>query len=118
MMMKLLISIHGKLENTNKGIKLLSNQYGEVSKSIAMGDEKLTQNIGNLVNQQNVVTEVSNRHLKEIKDRLQQIENKPDPPAIGDIEALILKQSEMRIDGEDRTIQHDSKGHNTSIRCG
>ena len=117
MMMKLLISIHGKLENTNKGIKLLSNQYGEVSKSIAMGDEKLTQNIGNLVNQQNVVIKVSNRHLKEIKDRLQQIENKPDPPAIGDIEALILKQSEMRIDGEDRTIQHDSKGHNTSIRC-
>ena len=58
----------------------------------------MTKNIGNLVNQQKAVIEASNSHLKVIKNHLQGIESKPAPPAIGEIEAIIPKQSEMRID--------------------
>ena len=99
MMLNLLRNANAKLENTNQGIKLLSNQYAEVAKSIATGDDRIIQNIGNLVNQQKAVIQESNRHLQRIEARLQGIENKPDPPAIADIQALIPTQSEMRIDG-------------------
>ena len=104
MMLKLLENLNAKLENTNQEIKLLSIQYAEVTRSIATGDETLTQIIGNLVNQQKAVIEESDKHLKTVETRLQGIENKPDPPAIADIEALIPRQSEegtpspMRID--------------------
>ena len=95
MMLNLLRNANAKLENTNQGIKLLSNQYAEVAKSIATGDDRIIQNIGNLVNQQKAVIQESNRHLQRIEARLQGIENKPDPPAIADIQALIPTQSEM-----------------------
>ena len=98
MMMKLLASVNSKLTNTNDGIKLLSNKYAEVATSIATEDDKLFQKIGYFVNQQNAVIEESNRILKGVEARLKGIENKPDPPAIADIVALIPKQSEMRID--------------------
>ena len=42
--------------------------------------------------------EESNRYLQTVETRLQGIENKPDPPAIADIVAMIPRQSEMRID--------------------
>ena len=58
----------------------------------------MIQNIGNLVNQQKAVIEESNRYLQQVEAHLQGIEYKPDPPAIADIQAMIPKQSEMRID--------------------
>ena len=97
-MLKLLEGVQVKLKDTNDRIKLLSDKYAEVAKSIETGDDKLIQNIGDLVNQQKAVIEASNRHLKTVETRLQGIENKPDPPAITDIKSLIPKQSEMRID--------------------
>ena len=62
MMTNLLKNVSAKLTNANNGIKLLSDRYGEVIRSIATGNEK------------------------------------PDPPAIADIVALIPRQGEMRID--------------------
>ena len=91
-------SVNSKLEKTNEGIRLLYEQYAELARSIETGDVKIAQNIGNLVNQQKAVTEESNRHLQGIKNHLQKIESKFNPPAIGEIEALISLQSEMRID--------------------
>ena len=98
-MLELLNGIQAKLEDSNDGIKLLSDNYAEVVKSIAIGDDKLLQNVSNLVNQQKAVIQESNRYLQRIETRLQGIENKPDPPAIADIVAMIPRQSEMRIDG-------------------
>ena len=98
MMTNLLKNVSAKLSNTNNGIKLLSDRYGEVIRSIATGNENLMRDIGNLVNQQKAVIEESNRHLNRIEYHLQGIENKPDPPAIADIVALIPRQGEMRID--------------------
>ena len=98
MMMKLLEGVQAKLTNTNQGIRLLSNQYAEVARSIATGDEKIVKSIGDLVNQQKAVIEESNQYLQRIETRLQGIENKPVPPAIPDIQALIPRQSEIRID--------------------
>ena len=98
MMMKLLEGVQAKLTNTNQGIRLLSNQYAEVARSIATGDEKIVKSIGDLVNQQKAVIQESNRYLQRIETRLQGIENKPVPPAIPDIQALIPRQSEIRID--------------------
>ena len=98
-MLNLLKDVNTKLQNTNDGIRLLSNQYAEVAKSIATGDDKLIQNVSNLINQQKAVIQESNRYLQGIEARLQGIENKPDPPAIADIVAMIPRQSEMRIDG-------------------
>ena len=97
-MLKLLEGVQAKLENANKGIKLLSDKYAEVANSIATGDDKLIQKICDLVNQQKAVIEESNRYLKTVETRLQGIEDKPDSPALADIQALIPKQSEMRID--------------------
>ena len=98
-MLELLEGVQAKLTNTNEGIKLLSENYAKVVESIATGDEKLSKEIGDLVNQQKSVIEESNRYLQGVEARLQGIENKPDPPAIADIQALIPTQSEMRIDG-------------------
>ena len=98
MMTNLLKNVSAKLTNTNNGIKLLSDRYGEVIRSIATGNENLVRDIGNLVNQQKAVIEESNQHLNRIEYHLQGIENKPDPPAIADIVALIPRQGEMRID--------------------
>ena len=98
MMTNLLKNVSAKLTNANNGIKLLSDRYGEVIRSIATGNENLMRDIGNLVNQQKAVIEESNQHLNRIEYHLQGIENKPDPPAIADIVALIPKQGEMRID--------------------
>ena len=98
MMTNLLKNVSAKLTNANNGIKLLSDRYGEVIRSIATGNENLVRDIGNLVNQQKAVIEESNRHLNRIEYHLQGIENKPDPPAIADIVALIPRQGEMRID--------------------
>ena len=97
-MLELLEGVQVKLKDTNDGIMLLSDKYAEVAKNIATGDDKLIQNVSNLVNQQKAVIEESNRHLQGIETRLQGIENKPDPPAIADIVAMIPTQSEMRID--------------------
>ena len=97
-MLELLEGVQTKLTNTNDGIKLLSENYAKVVESIATGDEKLSKEIGDLVNQQKAVIEESNRYLQGVEARLQGIENKPDPPAIADIQALIPTQSEMRID--------------------
>ena len=98
MMTNLLKNVSAKLTNTNNGIKLLSDRYGEVIRSIATGNDNLVRDIGNLVNQQKAVIEESNQHLNRIEYHLQGIENKPDPPAIADIVALIPRQGEMRID--------------------
>ena len=98
-MLELLEGVQTKLTNTNDGIKSLSDKYAEVATSIATGDDNLIQKIGDLVNQQKAVIEESNRYLQGVEARLQGIENKPDPPAIADIQALIPTQSEMRIDG-------------------
>ena len=98
-MLELLEGVQTKLTNTNDGIKSLSDKYAEVATSIATGDDNLIQKIGDLVNQQKSVIEESNRYLQGVEARLQGIENKPDPPAIADIQALIPTQSEMRIDG-------------------
>ena len=98
MMTNLLKNVSAKLTNANNGIKLLSDRYGEVIRSIATGNENLVRDIGNLVNQQKAVIEESNQHLNRIEYHLQGIENKPDPPAIADIVALIPRQGEMRID--------------------
>ena len=97
-MLELLEGVQVKLKDTNYGIILLSDKYAEVAKNIATGDDKLIKNVSNLVNQQKAVIEESNRHLQGIETRLQGIENKPDPPAIADIVAMIPTQSEMRID--------------------
>ena len=88
-MLELLEGVQEKLENANKGIKLLSDKYAEVANSIATGDDKLIQKIGDLVNQQKAVIEESNRYLKTVETRLQGIEDKPDSPALADIQALI-----------------------------
>ena len=77
----------------------MSDRYAELVRSIATGDDKLIQNVSNLVNQQKAVIQESNRHLQGIEARLQGIANKPDPPAIADIQAMIPRQSEMRING-------------------
>ena len=98
MMTNLLKNVSAKLTNANNGIKLLSDRYGEVIRSIATGNDNLVRDIGNLVNQQKAVIEESNQHLNRIEYHLQGIENKPDPPAIADIVALIPRQGEMRID--------------------
>ena len=98
MMTNLLKNVSAKLTNANNGIKLLSDRYGEVIRSIATGNDNLMRDIGNLVNQQKAVIEESNQHLNRIEYHLQGIENKPDPPAIADIVALIPRQGEMRID--------------------
>ena len=110
-MLNLLKNVNTKLQNTNKGIKLLSDRYAELSTSIATGDDKIVQSISNLVNQQKAVIEESNQYLQQVETRLQGIENRPDPfvslqgieiksnpPAIPDIEPLVPTQSEMRID--------------------
>ena len=97
MMLILLKNVNARLENTTQGIKLLSTHYGEVTSSIATGNETMIQNIGNLVNQQKAVIEESNRHLNRIETRLQGIENKPDPPVIADFQAMIPRQIEMQI---------------------
>ena len=98
-MLELLEGVQTKLTNTNEGIKLLSENYAKVVESIATGDEKLSKEIGDLVNQQKAVIQESNRYLQQVETRLKGIEDKPDPPAIADIQALIPTQSEMRIDG-------------------
>ena len=77
---------------------MLSAKYAEVATSIVTRNESLIQNIGDLVNQQIAVIEESNRYLQGVEAHLQGIENKLDPPATADIQALIPKQSEMRID--------------------
>ena len=77
---------------------MLSDKYAEVATSIATGNESLIQNIGNLVNQQNAVIQQSNRYMEAVEARLKEIMNKSDPPAIADIQVLIPRQSEMRID--------------------
>ena len=97
-MLELLEGVQTKLKSTNQGISLLSNRYAEVAKSIATGDDKLIQNVNNLVNQQKSVIEESNKYLKGVETRLKGIEDKLDPPAIADIQALIPTQSEMRND--------------------
>ena len=94
-MMKLLEDVQTKLKDSNDGIKLLSVKYAEVATSIVTGNESLIQNIGDLVNQQIAVIEESNRYFQQVEARLQGIENKLDPPAITDIQALIPTQSEM-----------------------
>ena len=98
MMMNLLEGIQAKLTNTNQGIKMFSTKYAEVVTSIARGNESLIQNIGDLVTQQKAVIQESNKYLQQVEARLQGIEYKPDPPAIAGIQAMIPKQSEMRID--------------------
>ena len=98
-MLELLNGVNDKLQNANQEIKLLSDRYAVLARSIATGDDKLLQNVGDLVNQQKAVIQESNRYLQGIEARLQGIENKPDPPAIADIVAMIPRQSEMRIDG-------------------
>ena len=77
---------------------MISAKYAEVATSIVTRNESLIQKIGNLVNQQKAVIEESNRYLQKLEAHLQGIENKLDPPAIPDIQAMIPKQSEMRID--------------------
>ena len=77
---------------------MLSTKYAEVATSIVTRNESLIQNTGDLVNQQIAVIEESNRYLQKLEAHLQGIENKLDPPAIPDIQALMPKQSEMRID--------------------
>ena len=62
--MNLLKDVNTKLQNTNQGIKLLNDRYAEVAKSIAIGDDKLIQNVSNLVNQQKAVIQESNRYLQ------------------------------------------------------
>ena len=69
-----------------------------MAKSIATGDDKLLQKIGDLVNQQKSVIEESNRYLQQVEAHLKGIEDKPDPPAIADIQVMIPKHNEMRID--------------------
>ena len=98
-MLELLNGVNDKLQNANQEIKLLNDRYAELARSIATGDDKLIQSIGDLVNQQKAVIENSNQYLQQVEARLQGIENKPDPPAIADIVAMIPRQSEMRIDG-------------------
>ena len=97
-MLELLEGVQAKLKDTNDGIKLLSDKYAELARSIATGDDKLIQKIGDLVNQQKAVIEESNRYLQQVETRLKGIEDKPDPPALADIVAMIPSQSEMRID--------------------
>ena len=97
-MMYLLVNDNSKLTNRNQWIKLISAKYAEVATSIVTRNESLIQKIGNLVNQQKAVIEESNRYLQKLEAHLQGIENKLDPPAIPDIQAMIPKQSEMRID--------------------
>ena len=98
-MLNMLNDVNTKLQNTNQGLRLLSDWYAELSKSIETGDDKLIQNVSNLVNQQKAVIQESNTYLKGIEARLQGVANKPDPPAIADIQALIPTQSEMWING-------------------
>ena len=98
-MLDLLNGVNDKLQNANQEIKLLNDRYAVLARSIATGDDKLIQNVSNLVNQQKAVIQESNRYLQGIEARLQGIENKPDPPAIADIVVMIPRQSEMRIDG-------------------
>ena len=95
MLINLLRSVHAKLENTDKGIRLLSTHYGEMTRNIATGGDKLIQNIGNLVNQQKAVIDESNKQWNSIEARFQGIENKPDLPAIADFQAMIPRQREM-----------------------
>ena len=97
-MLELLNGVNDKLQNTNQEIRLLNDRYADLAKSIATGDDKLIQNVSNLVNHQKAVIQESNQYLQRIETRLQGIENKPDPPAIADIVAMIPRQSEMRID--------------------
>ena len=97
-MLELLNGVNDKLQNANQEIKLLNDRYAELARSIATGDDKLIQSIGDLVNQQKAVIENSNQYLQQVEARLQGNENKPDPPAIADIVAMIPRQSEMRID--------------------
>ena len=97
-MMYLLANDNSRLTITNQWIKLLSAKYAEVATSIVTRNESLIQNTGDLVNQQKSVIEESNRYLQKLEAHLQGIENKLDPPAIPDIQALMPKQSEMRID--------------------
>ena len=84
MMFNLLKDVNTKLQNTNQGIKLLSDRYADLSKSIAIGDDRIIQNVSNLVNQQKAVIQESNRYLQGIEAHLRGIANKPDPPAIAD----------------------------------
>ena len=77
---------------------MLSVKYAEVATSIATGNESLIQNTGNLVNQQNAVIEESYRYWNHVEARLKGVENRPNPSAIPDIQSLIPKQNEMRID--------------------
>ena len=77
---------------------MLSAKYAEVATSIVTRNESLIQNIGDLVNQQIAVIEESNRYLQQLEAHLQGIENKLDSFAIAGIQALMPKQSEMRID--------------------
>ena len=60
MMFNLLKDVNTKLQNTNQGIKLLSDRYADLSKSIAIGDDRIIQNVSNLVNQQKAVIQESN----------------------------------------------------------
>ena len=94
-MLELLGGVQEKLEGSNDGIKSLNDKYAEVAKSIATGDDKLFQSIGDLVNQQKAVIQESNNYLKGVEARLKGIENRPDPPATADIRPLVPTQSEM-----------------------
>ena len=49
-LIRLLKSIRGKLDDTNNEIKLLNTQYVEVIKRIVPGNETLVQDIGNFLN--------------------------------------------------------------------
>ena len=77
---------------------MISAKYAEVATSIVTRNESLIQNIGDLVNQQKSVIEESNRYWNHVEARLKGVENRPNPSAIPDIQALIPTQSEMRID--------------------
>ena len=74
------------------------SRYTEVAKSIATDDDKLIQNVDNLINQQKDVIAESIRHWNEVDDFMRLLKN-----LRGGITQIVKRHAKVDIDNKEQT---------------
>ena len=91
----------------------LNSRCTAMASSIATDDDKLIQNIDNLVNQQIAVIEESNRHLNEIDDFMRLLKN-----LRGGITQIVKRHAKVDIDStEQATANSEGIYYSTPTTC-
>ena len=91
MLNKLLSDIDKKVKTQGDALAKLNEQYANVIKDIATGDDSLMKNVIDLVNSQKSLIDASNKQIEEVKSVV------PNAPETPPIEAIVPKQTEMKI---------------------